>query len=57
MAWDGAQEFGFLTDPVGDADRGGAHAACTGKSLREGMNDLSSHGGGHHAVLVRVGGL
>lgn len=52
MAWDGAQEFGFLTDPVGDADRGGAHAACTGKSLREGMN-----GGGHHAVLVCVGGL
>lgn len=51
MAWDVAQGFGFLTDPVGD-DRGSPHATCAGNSLRAGVNDLSSHSGGRHVVLV-----
>ena len=46
-----AQGFGFLTDPVGDADRGSPHAACAGNSLRAGMNDLSSHSDGRRVVL------
>lgn len=47
MAWDVAQGFGFLTDPVGD-DRGSPHATCAGNSLRAGVNDLSSRSGGRH---------
>lgn len=32
MVWDGAQEFGFLTDSVGDAETGSLQAMCAGNS-------------------------
>lgn len=39
---DGAQQFGFLTDPVGSAETGSLQAARAGHSWRGGLNDLSS---------------
>jgi len=52
VVWDGAQEFGFLIDLVGDVETGSLQATRAGRSWRGGVNDLSSPSDRHHAVLV-----
>lgn len=54
MVWDGAQEFGFLTDSVGSAETGSLQATCAGYSRVGGrsVNNLSFPSDTHHAVLV-----
>lgn len=53
MVWDGAQESGFLTDSVGDAETGSLRATCAGHSRGGGsVNNLSFPSDTHHAVLV-----
>lgn len=53
MVWDGAQQFGFLTDPVGGAETGSLQATRAGHSWSRGLNGLSSPRDRPHAILVR----